>query len=51
MSSDFGCGLVFDLIGFWFVQACDKVIHVLYLTNDVLFSIQHHPAADIFKAE
>ncbi|CAM9122712.1 unnamed protein product [Scytosiphon promiscuus] len=32
-------------------KACDKVIHVLYLTNDVLFSIQHHPAADIFKAE
>ncbi|CAN0031704.1 unnamed protein product [Ectocarpus sp. 6 AP-2014] len=32
-------------------KACDKVIHVLYLANDVLFSIQHHPAADIFKAE
>lgn len=32
-------------------QACDKIIHVLYLTNDVLFSIQHHPAGDLFRAE
>ncbi|CAM9513767.1 unnamed protein product [Ascophyllum nodosum] len=32
-------------------KACEKVIHVLYLVNDVLFAIRHHPAGDIFRAE